>query len=71
VKTPEVWAKGLAKGLLGDEDADLPTSHKPIWRYFASMPLHRAMDEFRQLQQMPEGDRLRDLMERTGEDGRT
>ena len=53
---------------LGDEDAKT-LAGVPIHSHFATMSLEDALEEFDQVYQLDEGDRLRDLHERMGEDG--
>ena len=56
--------------LLGDEDAASPVSGTPVHSYFSAMSLGDAIEEFDQVYRLGEGDRMRDLLERMGEDGR-
>ncbi len=67
---PPGVARTMTRLLLGDEAAVLPTSSTPVHTYFATMTLADALDEFGYVYQLPEGDRMRDLLERMGEDGR-
>ena len=67
---PPNVARAMTRLLLGDPDAVLPNSGTPVHTYFATMSLEDALEEFDQLYGLPEGDRLRDLTERMGEDGR-
>lgn len=40
------------------------------WRYFASMPLQESYTAYLELEQLPAHERERDLLERSGADGR-
>jgi hypothetical protein len=60
----------MTKLLVGDADGVLPSSGTVIHPYFATMTLEDALEEFDQVYQLNEGDRMRDLVERMGEDGR-
>ena len=65
---PPNVARAMTRLLLGDPDAVLPNSGTPVYSYFATMTLEDALEEFDQIYKLNEGDRLRDLMERMGED---
>ncbi len=68
-QTSPRMAKVFVKTLIGDGDWETP-SGTPIYSYFATLDLAGAHEAYDELHQLPEGDRLRDLMERLGEDGR-
>jgi hypothetical protein len=62
-------ARVYVRALLGDGDWETPTG-TPAYSYFATMDYREAMEAYEQIHQLPEGQRMRDLMERLGEDGR-
>ena len=66
--TPPREASYITQTLFGDKDAEIPTSGTSIRSYFEGMSREDAWAEWRQLKQLPEGERLRDMLERTGED---
>lgn len=68
-QTSPRMAKVFAKTLLGDGEWETP-SGTPVHSYFALMDLESAHQAYEEIYQLPEGDRLRDLWERIGEDGR-
>ena len=65
---PPSLAKTITGLLLGEKDHEMP-SGTPTHSYFATMSMRDALDEFDQIYRLNEGDRMRDLMERLGEDG--
>ncbi len=68
-QTSPRMARVFVKALLGDGEWETP-SGTPVYSHFCTMSLEDAHHEYEQLHQLSEGDRLRDLMERLGEDGR-
>lgn len=65
---PPSLAKTITELLVGERDAALPHSERPIHAHFALRSIGDALEEFDQVYQLPESERLRDLMERMGED---
>ena len=68
-QTPPRMAKVMVEALVGDRDWATPNG-TPAYSYFAALDLKTALDEYEQIHGLPEGDRMRDIMERLGEDGR-
>jgi len=68
-QTSPRMARIFTDALLGDKEAQTP-SGTPVYSYFATLDLQGAHRAYEQVYELPEGDRLRDLMERLGEDGR-
>ena len=64
---PKNVARAMTRLLLGDSDAVLPSSGTPVHAHFREMTLEDALEEFDQIYQLNEGDRMRDLMERMEE----
>ena len=62
-------ARVFVEALLGDPDWETP-SGTPAHSYFALLDLDGAHKAYEEIYQLPEGDRMRDLVERLGEDGR-
>lgn len=65
-ETPPVVARALVAALVGDPEWRTP-SGIPAYTYFAGLELMDAFREYRQVHQLPEGFRERDLMERMEE----
>jgi hypothetical protein len=65
---PPHVARTMTRLLVGDEYAALPANEAPIHPYFATMSLEDALEEFDQVYQLPESERLRDLMQRMEEE---
>ena len=65
-------AKEIVDRLIGDGEARAPHPSdprkpgKPYFHFFCSLSEEEAREEARQVAQLPEGDRERDLMERMG-----
>lgn len=68
-QTSPPMARAIVKSLVGERDWETPGGI-PAYSYFAAMDLGSALAEYDQIHDLPEGDRMRDLMERLGEDGR-
>lgn len=68
-QTSPRMARVFVKALLGDGEWETP-SGTPAYSYFATLDLDAAHKAYEQLHELPEGERMRDLMERLGEDGR-
>ena len=65
--TPEKLARSLVLNLIGDEDWTTPSGTK-AYTYFQGLGRQDAIKEWRQIDQLPEGLRQRDILERMGED---
>jgi hypothetical protein len=68
-QTSPRMAKVFVEALVGDGEWETP-SGTPAYSLFAVMDLESAHRAYEQIHALPEGDRLRDIMERLGEDGR-
>lgn len=68
-QTSPRMAKVFVKALLDDGEWATPMG-TPAYSYFATLDLEGAHEAYEQLHELPEGERMRDLMERLGEDGR-
>jgi hypothetical protein len=64
---PESLAKTITDCLLGEREHEMP-SGRGTYTYFSGMTMREALDEFDQIYQLPEGMRVRDLMQRMEED---
>ena len=62
-------AKAILKTLVGDGEWATP-SGTPAYVLFATQSVGGALEEYEQVFELPEGERMRDIMERLGEDGR-
>jgi hypothetical protein len=67
-QAPPNVARAMTRLLVGDSDWSTPVG-TPAYSYFATMTLEAALEEFDQIYQLPEASRMRDLLERLGEDG--
>jgi len=65
--TSENLARSLVLNLIGDEDWTTPNGTK-AYTYFQRLGKEEAFKEWRQIHQLPEGFRQRDLLERMEED---
>lgn len=65
-------ASDILDQLVGDPAAMVEVGEEevPFWRYLISLPLQDSYDLFMQVAQLPESERMRDLIERVGADGR-
>jgi hypothetical protein len=61
--TSELVARRIVDWLIDDEEWETPTGEK-AYSYFMNMPTADAWKEYDQIYQLPEGLRMRDLMER-------
>ncbi len=68
-QTSPRMAKVFVKALLGDGEWETP-SGTPAYSLFAVLDLEAAHQAYEEIHQLPEGMRMRDLVERLGEDGR-
>lgn len=68
-QTSVSMAKVFVRTLIGDAEWETPAG-VPAYTYFAVLDLDSAHKAYEEIYQLPEGDRMRDLMERLGEDGR-
>ncbi len=67
VQTSPQMARVFVKALLGEEW--VTPSGTPAHTYFATLDLQGAHEAYEQIHQLGEGDGMRDLLERLGEDG--
>ncbi len=66
-QTSPQMARVFVKALLGEEW--VTPQGTPAHTYFATLDLQGAHEAYEQIHELPEGDRMRDLLERLGEDG--
>jgi hypothetical protein len=68
-QTSPRMAKVFVEALIGDGEWVTP-SGTPAYSLFAVMDLESAHRAYEEIHQLPEGMRMRDILERLGEDGR-
>ncbi len=66
-QTSPQMARVFVKALLGEEW--VTPQGTPAHTYFATLDLEGAHEAYEQIHELPEGDGMRDLLERLGEDG--
>jgi hypothetical protein len=64
---PPSLAKTITDCLLGEREHEMPSGRR-TYTYFSSMTMRGALDELNEVYEMNEGQRLRALMRRMGED---